>query len=742
MLCKFIKNMQPSSKPLSTATLNVPNTQSLPQNSSELQLFTCKSNIPFSRNVNFTGRRKELNDLQNFFSDDGHATLKKQVLYGMGGMGKTQIALEYCYLNMEKYDLVWWLRAEEAVTIASDYVALALELGLYEQNAQEQSEVINAVRKWLKSHDNWLLVFDNAQNHSSLSDYLPNALRGHLLVTSLNQNWKAFCRESLEIKIWQRDESIEFLQNRTRKHDQAGANDLAYALGDLPLALEQAGAYIESTGVTMSEYLQLFKTHQAELLANAAVPIEHENSFVITFELSIEAAKNIEPLSLVMVNLCALVAADAIPQTFIRSCGEKLQQEDNTLQDTIAFNRATQALRQYSLIQIDGDNFSIHRLVQNVAQKRMSSEAKEQYRIAAMKVLNLQFPKDGFNDPTCWQVCTELAPHVETIVYAVTDDTSEWEELSLLLNDFAGYQGGRASYDAAEPLLRRALGIREKHLGPDHLDVATSLNNLSSLLQKKGKYAEAKSILERSVAIYEKDLGSNHPWLATGLNNLAILLKELGNYAAAEPLLRRALAIREKALDPVHPQIAQSLNSLAMLLFSQGNYTAGEPLLRRALAIFEKAYDPDHPDIAQSLNNLATLLFSQGNYAEAKSLLGRSLAIKEKHFGSNHPSVATGLNNLALLLKELGNYTDAEPLLRRALAIREEALNPDHPDIAQSLNNLASLLFSQGNYAEAKSLLSRSLAIYEKELGSNHPNTLASLKNLNTLLNTLLNTMK
>ena len=282
------------------------------------------------------------------------------------------------------------------------------------------------------------------------------------------------------------------------------------------------------------------------------------------------------------------------------------------------------------------------------------------------------------------------------------------------------------NYPEAERYYKKAAAIEDEN--PLYLDAH------ATMLWKMGRYDEAEPLYRRALAIGEKALGPNHPDVAKSLNNLALLLQAQGNYRDAEPLYRRALAIDEKALDPNHPNVASHLNNLALLLKAQGNYRDAEPLYRRAIAIGEKTLGPNHPNVAKSLNNLAFLLKKQGNYRDAEPLFRRALAIGEKTLGQNHPEIATLLNNLAGLLETQGNYRDAEPLYRRALAIWEKALGPNHPDVASGLNNLAFLLHNQGNYHDAEPLYRRALAILEKSLGPKHPNTISCTNNLNALL--------
>jgi CHAT domain-containing protein/Tfp pilus assembly protein PilF len=306
-------------------------------------------------------------------------------------------------------------------------------------------------------------------------------------------------------------------------------------------------------------------------------------------------------------------------------------------------------------------------------------------------------------------------------------------DMAVSLNNVAMLYESQGNHAAAEPLFKRALEITEKAFGPGHPEVSVSLNNLAGLYYSESNLTDAEPLFQRALKIAKKAFGPDHSRTATSLNNLAVLYLDQGNYAAAEPLHQRALKIREKVLGPEHPSTATSLNNLAALYELQGNHAAAEPLFQRALEIREKALGPDHPDVAVSLNNLATLYKSQGHYGTAEPLYRRALETKEKALGVDHPETATSLNNLASLYEFQGHDVTAEPLYRRALEIREKALGPDHLDTATCLNNLAGLYLSRGNYAAAEPLFKRTLKILENALGPDHPNTAVCLGNVGYL---------
>jgi CHAT domain-containing protein/Flp pilus assembly protein TadD len=288
-------------------------------------------------------------------------------------------------------------------------------------------------------------------------------------------------------------------------------------------------------------------------------------------------------------------------------------------------------------------------------------------------------------------------------------------------------------YDEAHPLAEHSLEIREKLLGPEHPDVARTINHLAILNHVKGDYARAELLFQRALTIREKVLGPEHPDVAASFNNLAEVYRQRGKYAKAEPLFRSAQAIWEKALGPEHPLVAASLNNLAIFYKTLGENTKAEPLLLRALAIRERALGPEHPETAISLGNLATFYSNRGDYAKAETLLQRALAIREKVLGPEHPDVATSLNSLAILYKARGNHTKAEPFYRRALAIREKVLGREHSDVAVSHNNLAIFYSERGDYAKAEMLLQHALTIWETVLGREHLHVARALTSLANL---------
>ncbi|HMX26720.1 MAG TPA: tetratricopeptide repeat protein, partial [Blastocatellia bacterium] len=308
-------------------------------------------------------------------------------------------------------------------------------------------------------------------------------------------------------------------------------------------------------------------------------------------------------------------------------------------------------------------------------------------------------------------------------------------EVGTALKNLADLRKNHGDYDKAESLYDRALVIREKALGAEHPNVAVTLAALADVYYFKSDLNRAESLYNRALAIVEKTLGPDHPNAALTLNNLAGIYTQRGDYAKAEPLQQRVLAMLEKYLGPENSSVATALNNLATINENLGNYPKAEALLQRALAMREKTLGAEHKDVAGTLNNLAYLYDATGEYAKSEKFYQRALMILEKQLGANHPDVATAVSNFGSLYQKKGDYARAEELYQRALTAREKVLGANHPDVALSLGNLSGLFQDRGDYVKAEALQHRALEILERSLGAEHPDTARTLNNLAAIYN-------
>ena len=427
--------------------------------------------VPYNRNPNFTGREKELTFLREQLASGAHAALT-QAISGLGGVGKTQLALEYTYRHAGDYDLVWWIRSEEPATLAADIADLAAPLGLPQAEIAEQELKVQAVRQKLGQMTDWLLVFDNAGNPKDISPYLPQGNTGHIIITSRNDVWQRLAQK-VPIKIFDRGESIEFLIKRTGQEDEAGANQLAEELGDLPLALEQAGAYMEETGRELSDYLELFRARRNDLLKLQPAPVDYHATVLTTWDLSMQQVSKESSEAISLLNLFSFLSPDDIPRMLLAERNDRLPEPiAQAISDPLLQDKAVSSLKRYSLVELLGDAFSVHRLVQAVVREHLPAAQQESFCKAAVELVSAAMPTDT-SDPRSWPICGRLAPHALAVWVHAEDLKVADEATAGILNNFGVYFVHIAEYQNAKPLLEQALEIHRKVLGEEHPDTAT-----------------------------------------------------------------------------------------------------------------------------------------------------------------------------------------------------------------------------------------------------------------------------
>jgi len=708
--------------------------------------------VPSPRNPFFTGREELLQQIHTSLCVDHPAALGPScALHGLGGIGKTHLALEYAYRHAPEYAAVFWITAESAKTILTSFLTIAAMLQLPDQQEADQQRIIVAVQRWLTTHSGWLLIWDNLEEMELLQRFLPPASRGAVLITTQRQALGTLA-QGLELPTMTPEEGMLLLLRRAKvlspqvmseqMHQLAVSNPTEYAaarelvtvMGGLPLALDQAGAYIEETGCNLSDYLQRYESQRAQLLERRGTPGgDHPHSVASTFRLSSQRVERDHPAAAEVLRLCAFLYAEAIPEElFVAEGFQHEAVEEPVAADSYQLDLTIAALRTFSLVQRHPETrtLSIHRLVQAVIREEMSEQEREMWQQRTLRLLDALFPEVTYE---AWRQCERLLPHVLMCATPIPDHGGN-QELLKVLRKAADYLRERAQYEQAESLYQRALRIWKRPLEPEHPEVVHALFGLALLYSEQGKYEQAEPLYQRALHIWEQTLGPEHLEMARPLNGLANLYSGQGKYEQAEPLYQRALRIWEQTLGPEHPKVAYPLHNLALLYFKQGEYEQAEPLYQRALAIDEQAYGPQHPDVAYPLHNLADLYVAQGKYEQAEPLYRRALRIWEQALGPEHPQVAYPLSGLATLYREQGSYEQAEPLYQRALAIREQHLGQQHRETAKSLADLARLYEKRGNDEQAMSLLQRACSTFEQLLGRAHPETTKAMSDYHDLL--------
>ena len=613
------------------------------------------SNVP-PRNPNFTGRSELLKELRRTLRKRrAGAVVQAGAAYGLGGVGKTQLAVEYAHRFAADYDLIWWIPAEQPVTIPGRLAGLARQLGLPE--VADPAEQLALLYRELGQRSRWLLVFDNATEPRDLAPYRPPAGGGHLLITSRNLAWGAMATP-IAVQVLPRADAVAFLRARTGRPNDPAADLVAAALGDLPLALEQAGAYVEQTSGSLAHYLKLLETHLGELL-RLGVPLDYQDTVATTWALALKQIQAEAPAAEDLLRLAAFLAPEDLPRPLLNEHADQLPDRlQRATSDPLAYDQTLSALSRYSLVTLTEHTLGVHRLVQAVVRHDLNQQSTQGWAGTAVRLVLAAFPQKS-EDPRTASDCARLLSHAVTAAGHAEEVSANLKDTSLLLDRAAKYLWSRAELRQARQLFERALAIDEARLGPNHLDTAMSLNNLGTVLRGLGDLHGARTTLERALVGFEAQLGLNHPRVANNLINLGVVLADLGDLPAARTTLEHAVAICEAEFGPSHPSTATSLDNLGTVLADLGDLHSARTAFEGALTIREAEFGPDNLNTATSLVNLGMVLRRLGDSPAARDHYQHGLAVFEAQLGSDHPNTVTVRQNLAAVLGELG--ARAEP---------------------------------------------------------------------------------
>jgi Tetratricopeptide repeat/NB-ARC domain len=445
-------------------------------------------NVPYRRNPFFTGHEDILQSLYTALTVDKTAALvDAQALTGLAGIGKTQAAVEYAYRYASDYpEAILWARADSREVLTADFASIAELLDLPEKMEQDLTLVLAAVKRWMKDRTHWLLILDNVEKPALIDEFLPTAHRGHILLTTRAQSVR-FLANNIRVEKWSPDVGALFLLRRTKMialrdeldhaapTDRDTAKEISQELDGLPLALEQAGAYIETSSCDLSTYLALYRRRRSILLKRGSSFGEsHPQSVVTTFSLSFQNVQKVNRAAIELLRCCAFLYPEAIPEMIITDgsayCGSTLRR---TAVDPLKLNEALRELLRYSLVQRDADShtLTIHHLVQAVLKDKMDSLKRLQWAERVVRAVSHVFPEV---EVATWPFCQQCLPHALECAAHIKEWDMSFPEAAHLLNQAGYYLEDRAQYVEARPLYQSALEMRERILGPDHPDTALS----------------------------------------------------------------------------------------------------------------------------------------------------------------------------------------------------------------------------------------------------------------------------
>jgi tetratricopeptide (TPR) repeat protein/CO dehydrogenase nickel-insertion accessory protein CooC1 len=726
-------------------------------------------NVP-ARNADFTGRGGTLELLRDKLAGGGMAVVVAQALYGLGGVGKTQVALEYAYRFMSDYELVWWVPSEQAEEIILALAELARKMGLKvgDNMAEAAEAALEELRRDTTPH--WLLIFDNADNPKELEPYLPTG-SGHVLITSRNQAW-SHSAEPLEVDVFTRDESVAHLMHHVPELDPADAKRVADALGHLPLAVEQAAAWLEETGMPARVYVEQLATQSIRILS-LNQPADYPTPVVATWNLSFEQLKERSPAAVRLLQLCAFLSPGPISMALLY--GDQMIASllpfDDSLTEKLMLGRVVRDISRFALVRVDqgSNSLQIHRLVQAVIRSQMTDEEQLKVSHEVHEILVGARPSRGeTDDPANWSRYNLIWPHLGPSRAEECDDPRTRQ----LLIDWVRYQWKHGEFDACLSLANRLENLWTQQLGPDHQQTLHLRCHIANVLRSLGRFAEAREldtyVLERQRAVlgpdhphalitalglgadlralgefqqalatdqetyasFKEQFGEDYPRTLNAAHNLAESLLLTGDCFAARRVDEETHARRNAVLGADHPYTLYSLANIARDMREAGAFRESVDLLRVTWNKYRAVLGDDMIETLRTAKSLAVSLRKAGEESEAMSLTQDTYERYKRRYGAGTPdALACGLN-LACDYSAVGDIPRALELVTEARAAYQARVGEDHPYTLAASNNLAIYLRDAGRLAEARELAEETLRLMRRRLGDSHPFTLSCAVNL------------
>ena len=615
--------------------------------------------MAWPRNPNFVGRVEDLALLwEQFAGGSAMTAVLPQALQGLGGVGKTQLAVEYAYRHAADYELVWWLSAEDSALIVAGLAELAARLGIaVTGQAQESAEAVGELLRRGERFTRWLVIADNADEVSDLAGLVHAAGGGgHVLITSRDPGWAEAAR-AVEVDVLSRAEAVALLQARAPRLAAVEAERVAAVLGDLPLAVEQAGAWLRSSGMSVADYLDAVERRAGVILAEGK-PRSHPVPVAATWTVAVETLD--DPATVWLLRLWAFLGPEPIPTDLITADSVTvLPAVMAPLGDPVVRGRSIQTLTRLGLVKHTPDGVVMHRLVHAVL--RHHTPAADQAALtASLPELLLSATPDEVEDPAAWPRWATIYTHAMAFDIANYDSNAA----STLALDLSAYLRGVGNYSASHQLAERLHDRRKQVLGRDHLDTIGAANNLGLTLSSMGDYPAARTLQEDVLTRFRQVLGPDHPDTIGAANNLGGTLYGMGDYPAARTLLEDVLTRSRQVLGPDHPNTISAANNLGGTLSSMGDYPAARTLQEDVLTRFRQVLGPDHPDTIGAANNLGGTLYGMGDYPAARTLQEDVLTRSRQVLGPDHPNTISAANNLGGTLSSMGTTPPPAPSKR------------------------------------------------------------------------------
>lgn len=684
------------------------------------------------RNTTFTGRGVILDQLREQLQGGMSVVLPQaQALFGLGGVGKTQVALEYVHRFMADYDLVWWVSAEDIDNVISSLAALGSRIGALggEDMAMASQEAIQLLARGVPTN-RWILVFDNADDPAELRRFFPRGGGGHILVTSRNQAW-AQQGTSLPVDVFLRQESVEHLSLRAPGLSPEEADRVAEAVGDLPLAVEQAAAWLAETATPIEDYLRLLAEQTTSVL-DLNQPADYPKTVAATWNISISRLRERSPASVRLLQLCAFMAPEPISSHLLYSKEmlDELRKVDRTLQESLMMGRVIREIARFALAKVDqvSNSIQIHRLVQAVIRAQLTDEEQETAQHVVHTILAGARP-DGdepTDDPKSWPRLEVLWPHLRASDIGACVDG----EPRRLLIDRVRYLWKRGNFQQAQSRAEEVLAQWKPLLGEDDVQYLYLRAQLANILRSQGRYVEALELNEDVLDRQRRVLGPTHPHTFITISALSSDLAARSQYDSALELAREAHEGFSQIFHESHRRTLSAANNLALTLCMVGDYAAARDLDQDTYDRRKEVLGPEHPYTLASASRLGRDLREVGRYAESADLLSDAYRAYKDTLGKDFPGTLSCAKSLAVSLRRAGQFEDAHRLTKATLSEYRNQYETLTPAVLACELNLSADLYAADQQEEARLVAQSVLAEYMKVPGEKHPYTQAAINNL------------
>ena len=695
-------------------------------------------NVP-QRNKHFTGRVELLTELRQQVTGKVTAVLA-HALHGMGGVGKTQLAVEYAYRYMGDYQVVWWISADQIPLVRSSLAAMAPRLGIDVGEGRVEDAlraVLDALRRG-EPYTRWLVIFDNADQPEELREFIPTGT-GHVIVTSRNHRWETVA-DIVEVDVFSRQESLEFLRRRVVGITDEEANRLAEELGDLPLALEQAGALQVEAGMSVDEYLTLLGDESSKLLAESP-PADYPVSVAAAWSLSMARVKQQMPFAWELLRRCAFFSPEPIPRELLKNgryvLGPPLQKG---LADPIMLAQATRELGRYALARVDNNRrtLQVHRLIQRLIREDMDEEQRDSIR-HEVHLLLAAADVDGPDDIDNWPRYEELLAHVRPSGVL----TSPHPDVRRLVHNIVRYLFNIGDLPTSEDLTLEALEAWTAASGPDDIDVLILSGQQASLLWTQGKYDDAFNLRSDTLERMRAVLGDDHEATLRVMNGYGADLRARGEFATALEHDDNTLYRHNEVFGADDPQTLNMANNVAV---DQGLNSQYEAAYETDARTHQDRIDfygrNDHPSVAWSLSAMAADLRLGGRYREALVTSEQAYAafndlVRQRTIRADHLWVLGQTKELSVVRRKMGELIDALELAEEVLEKYEMTFGARHPEALAAAMNLGNARRVHGDLNRNAELVEQAAELtestyrgYGEVYGSSHPCTYGCAMNL------------